>query len=125
MVRLILLLCQVALFLGISMPVNALAKSPAVPEAMLSFANRDIVVLRTSVQGATPEVRVKRIQERLRLLDEKELDKPLVRSSAVIDHHTGELFSIGGRAIFVLLEADLDEEAKLSLSAAGDQVEAH
>ena len=122
--RLIALLGQLVFLLGMSLPVNAQAKALAVPEAVVNFANREIVVLRTSVQGATPEVRVRRIEERLRSLEEKDLAKPLVRSPTEMEHQKGELFSIGDRAIFVLFEADLDNEAKLSLDAAADQVEA-
>ena len=123
MQRLIALICKAIFLLSVALSLNAQAKALAVPEAVVSFANREITVLRTSVQGATPEMRVRRIEERLRSLEEEDLAKPLVRSRTVLDHQTGELFSIGDRAIFILFEADLDEEAKLSLDATADQVE--
>ncbi|HSG21988.1 MAG TPA: mechanosensitive ion channel domain-containing protein, partial [Azonexus sp.] len=124
MPRLIGLLWTVVMLLGMVLPLNVQAKPQEAPEAVLSYANREIVVLRSSVQGATPEHRVKRIEERLRSLEDKDLGEPLVRSRTVVEHQTGELFSIGDRPIFVLFEADLDHEAKLSLDAAADQVEA-
>jgi len=122
--RLIALLWKAVILLGMSLPVNALANALAVPEAVVSFSNREIVVLRSSVQGISPELRAKRIEERLRSLEEKELVKPLVRSQAVVDHQAGVLFTIADRAIFVLYEADLDKESKLDLDATADQVEA-
>ena len=123
MQRLSALIWKAIFLLSVALSLNAQAKALAVPEAVVIFANREIAVLRTSVQGATPEVRVRRIEERLRLLEEKDLAKPLVRSPTEVEHQKGELFSIGDRAIFVLFETDLDEEAKLSLDAAADQVE--
>lgn len=123
MLRLIALLSFLASLLGVGFPACAAGKVLAVPEAVLTFANREIVVLRTSVQGASPEQRVKRISERLDRLDEKELAQPLVRSPTEMDHQTGVLFSIAGQSIFVLFEADLDEESRLGLNAAADQVE--
>ena len=123
MLRLIAMLSLLASLFGLGLPVNAAAKALAVPEAVLTFANREIVVLRTSVQGVSPEQRVKRISERLSRLDEKTLAEPLVRSPTEMDHQTGVMFSIGGRSIFVLFETDLDNESKLGLDAAADQVE--
>jgi hypothetical protein len=115
MLRLIAMLSLLASLFGLGLPVNAAAKALAVPEAVLTFANREIVVLRTSVQGVSPEQRVKRISERLSRLDEKTLAEPLVRSPTEMDHQTGVMFSIGGRSIFVLFETDLDNESKLGL----------
>ncbi len=123
MSRLIALLRNLLLLLVCALPWSVHAKAPATPEATLSFANREIVVLRTTVQGATPETRVKRISERLRVLDDRDLAKPLSRGQIVIDHQKGIVFTIGDRAIFVLYEGDLDAEAKLALDAAADQVE--
>jgi hypothetical protein len=73
-----------------------------VPEATLTFANREIVVLRNTVQGATPEIRSQRISERLRQLDDRDLAKPLTRSEVVLDQQKGIIFFIGDRQIFVL-----------------------
>ena len=123
MQRLKALIWKAIFLLFMALSLNAQAKALAVPEAVVSFANREIAVLRASVQGATPEVRVRRIEERLRLLEEKDLAKPLQRSPTEVEHQNGVLFSIGDRAIFILFEADLDEEAKLSLDAAADLVE--
>ena len=120
MSRLIALLCNLLLLLVCSVSLTAQAK---VPEATLTFANREIVVLRNTVQGATPEIRSQRISERLRQLDDRDLAKPLTRSEVVIDQQKGIIFSIGDRQIFVLYEADLDREEKIKLEAAAEQVE--
>ena len=99
MSRLIALLCNLLLLLACSVSLTAQAK---VPEATLTFANREIVVLRNTVQGATPEIRSQRISERLRQLDDRDLAKPLTRSEVVIDQQKGIIFFIGDRKIFVL-----------------------
>ena len=54
--RLGALIWKVIFLLSVALSLNAQAKALAVPEAVVSFANREIAVLRTSVQGATPEV---------------------------------------------------------------------
>lgn len=99
------------------------AKEPAAPEAVLSFANREIVTLRATVQGATPGNRVRRIEERLRALGEADLAQPVSRSQVVLDGRKGIIFSLGDRMLFGLYEADLDEEQRLGLEAAAEQVE--
>ena len=99
------------------------AKEPAAPEAVLKFANREIVTLRATVQGLTPENRVKRIDERLRALGEADLEQPVSRNHVVLEGRKGIIFSLGDRMLFGLYEADLDEEQRLSLEAAAEQVE--
>ena len=70
-----LLLLALALVSG-----QSFAKGEAIPEAVLSIANRDIATLRMTTAGASPELRVKRIHERIRQIDERELSKPITRS---------------------------------------------
>jgi small-conductance mechanosensitive channel len=114
----------VALMLLASTAVQAKEPAePAAPEAVLSFANREIVTLRATVQGATPEMRVKRIGERLRLMTEEELALPLEHKDASLDGRKGKVFGIGGQLIFVLYQADLDEEQGSDLEAAAKQAE--
>ena len=96
---------------------------PAVPEAVLSFANREIVTLRATVQGATPEMRVRRIGERLRAMSDAELALPLEYKDMALDGRKGKVFGIGGQLIFVLYQGDLDEEQGNDLEAAAKQVE--
>lgn len=98
------------------------AKSEAPQEAVLSIANRDIATLRVTAIGAPPELRVKRIHERLRQMDESELSKPITRMHLTIDGQKGIAYSIGERTIFILYEADLDPEEKLGLEEASEQV---
>jgi small-conductance mechanosensitive channel len=115
---------RLILFIGLALVSGqSFAKGGANPEAVLSVANRDIVTLRATVQGASPETRVKRIQERLRLLGERELAKPITRSMIEIEGRQAEIFYIGDSLLFGLYEADLDSEQKLSLDEAARQAE--
>ena len=100
------------------------ANTPAVPEAVLTFANRDIAVLRTSAQGATPEMRARRINERIRQIDQADLAKPVAKTHVTVDERKGYLFTIGDQQIFVLYEADRDAESRQTLDEAAAQVEA-
>jgi small-conductance mechanosensitive channel len=100
----------------------ALAKAEMLPEAMLTVANRDIATLRMTTLGAAPELRVKRAQERLRQMDERELSKPITLSRLTIEENKGVAYSIGERTIFILYEADLDPEEKIGLEEASQQV---
>ena len=109
--------------LGLSTISAVPARDLAVPESVLTFANRDIVTLRASAQGAIPEVRAKRISERLRQLDDAELAKPLSKSNITVDGRKGIVFNIGDRNLFVLYEADLDSEGKLTLEEAANLAE--
>ena len=114
---------RLILFLGLALVAGqSFAKGEARPEAMLSIANREIVTLRTAAQGASPEMRVKRINERLRQMDERDLSAPISRVHLTIDNRKGVVFYIGDRNIFVLYEADLDEGEKLSLDQVAEQV---
>ena len=109
--------------LGLITVFSVQARDPAVPEAVLTFANRDIVTLRATALGSTPEVRARRIHERLRQLDDAELAKPLGKASVTVDGRKGIVFTIGDRNIFILYEADLDSEEKLSLDESAKLVE--
>ncbi len=104
---------------------GALLAKAGAPEAVLSIANRDIVTLRATVQGASPEIRVKRIQERLRPLGERELAKPITRQELQIEGRRAIIFYIGDLLIFGLYEGDLDPEQKQSLDEISQQAEKH
>ena len=101
------------------------AKGEASPEAMLTIANRDIVMLRATAQGASPEMRTRRIHERLRQMDERDLTAPMSRAHLTIDNRRGVVFYIGDRNIFVLYEGDLDEGEKRSLDQVVEGVGTH
>ncbi|WP_153146095.1 mechanosensitive ion channel family protein [Dechloromonas sp. H13] len=103
-------------------PWPLLAKEAAAPEAVLTIANRDIATLRMTALGGSPELRVRRIHERLRQLDENELSKPITRSHLTIEGQKGVVYSIGERNIFVLYEGDLDPEEKMGLEETSQQV---
>ena len=119
----LLFLCRLCWLTALFAVGNLYAKEPAVPEAVVTFANREIVVLRATVQGATPEVRLKRINERLRQLSEHDLTQPVVRNHLLLEGRKGVVFSIGDRMLFALYEADLDAEQDKGLDAAAEQVE--
>ena len=99
-----------------------LAKGEANPEAMLTIANRDIVTLRTTVQGATPEMRVRKISDGIRQLSERELAAPITRLHLVVENRKGVAFYLGDRLAFVLYESELDEGEKRSLDEVAEQV---
>jgi small-conductance mechanosensitive channel len=101
---------------------QSFAKDDASPEAVLSIANREIVTLRATAQGASPGMRVRRINERLRQMDERDLSGTISRVPLIIDNRKGVVFYIGDRNIFVLYEADLDEGEKLGLEQVAEQV---
>ncbi|RIX45029.1 MAG: mechanosensitive ion channel family protein [Rhodocyclales bacterium GT-UBC] len=100
------------------------AREPAVPEAVFRLANREVVVLRTTIQGATPEIRVRRIEERLRQMSEADLAQPLSRAPLVLDGRKGVVFNLGDRMMFIVYESDLDEELRQGLDEAAAAVEA-
>lgn len=104
---------------------TVLAKTDAPPEAVLTIANRDIATLRMTAIGASPELRIKRIHERLRQMDESDLSKPITRAHLTIEGQKGIAYSIGERPVFILYEADLDPEEKLGLEEASQQVGKH
>jgi len=114
---------RLILFLGLALVSGqSFAKGEVIPEAVLSIANREIVTLRATAQGASPEMRVRRIHERLRQMDERDLSEPISRARLTIENRKGIVFYIGDRNIFVLYEADLDEGEKLGLDEVADQV---
>jgi hypothetical protein len=99
------------------------AKAEAAPEAVLTIANRDITTLRATIQGSTPELRVKRIGERIRDLDQRGLAEPVKRVHLAIENAKGIVFFIGDRQIFVLYQADLDEGETRTLDQVADEVD--
>ena len=114
---------RIILFLGLALVYGqSFAKGEPSPEAVLSIANREIVTLRATAQGASPEMRVRRIHERLRQMDERDLSGPISRAHLTIENRKGFVFYIGDRNMFVLYEADLDEGEKLGLEEVADQV---
>ena len=117
---------RILIFLAVALPAGlSFAKGEARPEAMLTIANRDIVMLRATAQGASPEMRIRRIHERLRQMDERDLTAPMSRAHLTIDNRRGVVFYIGDRNIFVLYEGDLDEGEKRSLDQVAEGVGTH
>ncbi|MFY9721469.1 MAG: mechanosensitive ion channel domain-containing protein [Azonexus sp.] len=115
---------RLILFLGLALVSGqSFAKGEASPEAVLSIANRDIATLRATVQGASPESRIKRIHERLRMLGERELAKPITRQTIEIDGRRAVIFYVGDQLAFGLYEGDLDPEQKQSLDDVAQQAE--
>lgn len=123
MSRLIYLISGLMLSAILCFPVHAATSPEIIPEAELQFANRKIAIFRTPVQGALPEQRVKGMMRRLDQLRENELEMPVTRTPTEYANQRGILFAIGGQAMFIIFEADLDKESGLSLDAVADEVE--
>jgi len=120
------LLSVCALLLSIAACAAAVA-SPVgseVPEATLRLINRDIVTLRATLVGASPQVRVERARARFRELSPADLDQPLAAIPFTLGEAKGIQFTLGDKILFSLLEADVDAEAKQKFADLVAQTEA-
>ena len=118
--RIVQIVCFVA---SLATALGVQAKAPAMPEAVLTFANREVVTLRSSGTSSSPEVRVERISERLRQLNQVDLAKPVSKTFVTVDEKKGYLFLIGDRQVFIFYEADADRESRQTLEQQADLVE--
>lgn len=85
--------------------------------ATLRILNRDILTMRASIAGFSPNARVARARERLQALPDQAVDMPLntVRFSSGETH--GVQFLLGDLPLFSVLEADVDAESKQDFDA--------
>ena len=69
----------IRLFLGLMLALSATwhAAADAAPSDTVTYANREIVTLRTTAQGVDAHTRVSRIEGRLRRLSDDDLASPL------------------------------------------------
>jgi small-conductance mechanosensitive channel len=82
------------------------------PEATLRLLNRDIVTLRASLAGASPQARVDRARARMREVTDADLDRKLETIAFTMGDAKGVQFTLGDAVLFSVLEADVDAEAK-------------
>ncbi len=119
-----IIVCYILLVAGL-LPLQSSAQTSmqANAPAVLEFANRDIVTLRSKLQDLTPAQRVKSIEERLRRLSDDDLLKPVARTNVNLGSAKGILFTIADKSIFVLTEGDLDADDQLTLDQLAQQVD--
>lgn len=92
--------------------------------ATLRLVNREVVTMRATVAGATPEVRVNRARERIRALPETAIDLPIKTVPTSLGDVKGAYFMLGDHVLFGVLEADVDHEAGQSFEALVGQTQA-
>jgi hypothetical protein len=92
--------------------------------ATLSIWNRPIVTLRATVGGNEPAQRVQNARRRLGDLSEQELALPVAREAAHLAGNEGFAVTIGGRALFGVVEGDVDAESGLTVTQLAEQAEA-
>lgn len=93
----------------------------AAESAVLSLWNRPIVTFRATVDGTTPEQRVRNSHIRIEEHFKVEIDAPVGTRAAEIGPMKGVLVTLGPNVAFGLVEEDRDPESSLTL----DQTAAH
>lgn len=96
---------------------------PARSDAKLIMMNREIVILRADLAGASPALRVERAQQRYRALDEAALKQPIRAVPFALDEARGYQLLLGDHLLFSLLEADRDPESNQPFDALLRQTE--
>jgi small-conductance mechanosensitive channel len=97
------------------------AWAASVPAEPLLLYNREVAELRAVFNGLVPAERVARAQRRFADLGEADLLAPVQVQVFKGDHHQGRALLVGDKAVFTLLDADLDPEENLSLAPAADR----
>lgn len=87
------------------------------PPAMLRILNRDIVMLRATLAGSPPAVRVQRARERLRDIPESAIDLPINVVPLRLGQDHGVQFLLGDQLLFAVLHGDVDTELRESFDA--------
>jgi small-conductance mechanosensitive channel len=96
--------------------------SSATKDATLTIMNRDIAVFRTTLALATPEVRVKRAQDRINSLTEADLmTKKIEVLPLGLGEEKGMQWYLGEIPLFAMVEKDLDPETKGNLKNLEDK----
>jgi len=96
----------------------------AVEPATLRLLNRDVLTMRASLLGVTPEVRVQRARERIKALPDSAIEEPVRVLPFTLGDAKGVQFVIGDYLLFSVLEDDVDAEAKQSFDALVKQTQA-
>ncbi|MBW8469962.1 MAG: mechanosensitive ion channel family protein [Thiobacillus sp.] len=82
------------------------------PPVTLRWMQRDIVTLRATLGGASPESRVERARERLLAMPPSAMNLPLQTLPFTLEQQSGVQFEFGDRLLFSLVADDLDPEAR-------------
>ena len=96
---------------------NSPSTPQSAPPAVLRLANREIVVLRTTFRGLTPEERVQRVHERVRKFTPETIAEPIRALPITLAEGKGVQFVIGDALLFPVLEGDVDPETRQSFDA--------
>lgn len=91
------------------------ARAEVAPEATLRMLNRDVVTLRASLAGATPEQRVQRARERLRAIPNEDFDLQFKAVPFALGDERGVQIMLGNRLLFALLQGDLPPDGTQSM----------
>lgn len=83
-----------------------------VESATLRWLQRDIVTLRATLAGASPQARVERARDRLEALPASVMDQPVQALPFSLGDASGVQFLIGDRLLFSFLVDDIDPEAR-------------
>jgi small-conductance mechanosensitive channel len=115
-----------ALWLGLVFNPSVLAAAAAetAPPATLWILNRDIVTLRATVLGMTPQQRVENIQQRLRELTPGEIDAPIELAHIQLGDLSGIQIQLGGRPLLAISGGDVDAEQGETLESVGARTKA-
>ena len=114
----------IRLFLGLMLALSATwhAAADAAPSDTVTYANREIVTLRTTAQGVDAHTRVSRIEGRLRRLSDDDLASPLSVNEVKLEGVSARLFVLGDKALFVLFPGDLDPDGDAALDTESERV---
>lgn len=115
------LLVSVAAWLPFAAFAAANPPAPDGPEATLTIANRDIVVLRAALLESPPATRVARARARINALSHAELGEPIKALPASLGEIRGMSIIVGDKVMFSMIAGDLDPEDKLSLEQAAER----
>jgi small-conductance mechanosensitive channel len=94
-------------FIGLAQSRTIELPSPAT----LSVMNRDIVVFRAPLNGASPEIRVENALTRMRQIEVKELSEEVSTVPFTLGKDKGYQIQLGPRHLFSIVENDLDVES--------------
>jgi small-conductance mechanosensitive channel len=111
----------IALALALIAPAHAADPDDAAAEAAgpatLRLLNRDIVTLRATVAGASPQRRVEQARERIRQLPDSAMDQPLQVLPFELGKLHGRQFLLGDANLFALYDTDLEPDGRRDLDA--------
>ncbi|MGL6071563.1 mechanosensitive ion channel family protein [Craterilacuibacter sp.] len=90
--------------------------------ATLTIANQTIFTFRADFGEVSPAQREQRAKERIKALTEADLQSPVLTQPFVSDGVAGLRFTLHGKPLFAIIEADLDPSDSLDLLTTAQQV---